>query len=206
MKKVIRYIISACLLMAFAAPAVKAQSVKMSPIILVGAPNLQYEQAFSRRITANIDAFWLPWLFKKNEEVFRVMELAGEVRYYIKESGRTDMSMPSGLYAGVYAMYGQFNIGMLKNNDLEQSYRDKGWAMSAGVSVGYKVPINARWAIDANLGLGFAHLQWDKYKLGGFYADYPLQTKKTRLWIGPTRFNIAVVYNIPPDMFRWKHK
>lgn len=206
MKKVIKYLISACLLMAFAAPAVKAQSVKMSPIILVGAPNLQYEQAFSRRITANIDAFWLPWLFKKNEEVFRVFELAGEVRYYIKESDRTDMSMPSGFYAGVYAMWGQFNIGLLKDNDMEKSTRDSGWALSAGVSVGYKIPINARWAIDANLGLGIAHMQWNKYKLGGFYASWPLEKKKTRLWVGPTRFNISVVYNIPPDIFRWKHK
>ena len=101
-----------------------------------------------------------------------------------------------GFYIGPYAMYGNFNIGLLKHNDPLQSYRRRGWGVSGGISTGYKFAFNSRWGLDLNIGLGYAHLQYNKYYLGGEYVNFPLERKKTKRWIGPTKFGINLTYNI----------
>ena len=50
--------------------------------------------------------------------------------------------------------------------------------------------------LDVNLGVGYAHLQYNKYLLGGEWAHYPLEKKNTKMWIGPTKFGVHLVYNI----------
>lgn len=50
--------------------------------------------------------------------------------------------------------------------------------------------------LDLNIGLGYAHLQYNKYYLGGEYVNFPLERKKTKRWIGPTKFGINLTYNI----------
>ena len=50
--------------------------------------------------------------------------------------------------------------------------------------------------LDLNLGVGYVHFQYDKYKLGGEYANFPLEVKKTKQWIGPTKFGVSLTYNI----------
>ncbi len=72
----------------------------------------------------------------------------------------------------------------------------KGWGISAGLSLGYKFYLSKRFRLDLNLGLGYAHLQYDKYQLGGEWADYPLELKDTRAWFGPTKFGVHLVYNL----------
>ncbi|MEG0647292.1 MAG: DUF3575 domain-containing protein, partial [Bacteroides sp.] len=49
---------------------------------------------------------------------------------------------------------------------------------------------------DTNIGLGYAHMQYNKYLLGGEWADYPLSIKDTKAWIGPTKFGVNLVYNL----------
>lgn len=93
-------------------------------------------------------------------------------------------------------MYGNFNIGLLKKNDPLLSYRRKGWGVAGGVSTGYKFAFNSRWGIDLNIGIGYAHLQYDKFNLGGEYVSFPLEKKKTKVWIGPTKFGVNLTYNI----------
>ena len=46
------------------------------------------------------------------------------------------------------------------------------------------------------MGVGYAHFQYDKYKLGGEYVNFPLELKKTKQWIGPTKFGVSLTYNI----------
>ena len=104
--------------------------------------------------------------------------------------------MIHGFYIGPYAMYGTFNIGLLKHNDPLRSYRRKGWGVSGGITFGYKYAFNSRLALDMNIGVGYAHFQYDKYKLGGEYVNFPLELKKTKQWIGPTKFGVSLTYNI----------
>ncbi|NDV84134.1 DUF3575 domain-containing protein [Bacteroides sp. 51] len=196
MKTVIRYILGVAVLSAMTT-IVSAQSIKINtPLWLTGSPNVGFEYTLTRQVTLNADVLWMPYLFKKNEEVFRIFQGTIEARYYLDPRNYYTNDSWDGFYVGPYAMYGNFNIGLLKNDDMAQSTRRKGWGVSGGVSTGYKFAFGTRWALDLNIGLGYAHLQYDKYPLGGEYVNYPLEQKKTRKWIGPTKFGVHLVYNI----------
>lgn len=66
-----------------------------------------------------------------------------ELRYYVNPRNFYTNDSWDGFYIGPYAMYGNFNIGLLKHNDPLQSYRRKGWGVSGGISTGYKFAFNS---------------------------------------------------------------
>ncbi len=173
-----------------------AQSLKINiPITLVGTPNIGAEFTLSQQFTINGDILWTPYMFKKHEEVFRVLMGSADLRYYISPKYYYTNDTFDGFYVGPYLLGGNFNIGLYEGEG-ETSYRRKGWGVSGGVSLGYKFYIAKRFRMDVNLGLGYAHMQYNKYYLGGEWADYPMAYKNTRSWIGPTKFGVHLVYNL----------
>ena len=195
-KKVIRYVLGVAIL-STVTTTVAAQSIKTNiPLWLTGSPNIGFEYTLTRQVTLNAEALWMPYMFKDGEEVFRILEGSIEARYYLDPRNYYTNDTWDGFYVGPYAMYGNFNIGLIKDDDKESSVRRKGWGVSGGISAGYKFAFGTRWALDINLGLGYAHLQYDKYPLGGEYVNYPLELKRTRQWIGPTKLGVHIVYNI----------
>ena len=195
MKRTIRILVLG-LVLVLAAPAVKAQAIKTNvPLLLVGTPNVGMEFTASQQFTTNLDILWMPYMFKKHEEVLRALVGSADLRYYVKPRYYYTNNMYDGFYLGPYVEAGNFNIGFWRGEERE-SYRYKGWGISAGLSLGYKFYLSKRFRLDLNLGLGYAHLQYDKYQLGGEWADYPLELKDTRAWFGPTKFGVHLVYNL----------
>ena len=195
MKRTIRILVLG-LVLVLAAPAVKAQAIKTNvPPLLVGTPNVGMEFTVSQQFTTNLDILWMPYMFKKHEEVLRALVGSADLRYYVKPRYYYTNNMYDGFYLGPYVEAGNFNIGFWRGEERE-SYRYKGWGISAGLSLGYKFYLSKRFRLDLNLGLGYAHLQYDKYQLGGEWADYPLELKDTRAWFGPTKFGVHLVYNL----------
>ena len=195
MKRTIRILVLG-LVLVLAAPAVKAQAIKTNvPLLLVGTPNVGMEFTVSQQFTTNLDILWMPYMFKKHEEVLRALVGSADLRYYVKPRYYYTNNMYDGFYLGPYVKAGNFNIGFWRGEERE-SYRYKGWGISAGLSLGYKFYLSKRFRLDLNLGLGYAHLQYDKYQLGGEWADYPLELKDTRAWFGPTKFGVHLVYNL----------
>lgn len=176
---------------------VAAQSIKINtPLWLTGSPNIGFEYTLTRQVTLNAEALWMPYMFKSGEEVFRILQGTIEARYYWDPRNYYTNDSWDGFYIGPYAMYGNFNIGLIKDNNKAESIRRRGWGVSGGITTGYKFAFGTRWALDLNIGIGYAHLQYNKYPLGGEYVHYPLELKKTRKWIGPTKFGVHLVYNI----------
>lgn len=181
----------------FNANNAKAQMVKVNaPLILAGTPNVGFEFTVSQQMTINADVLWMPYMFKKTEEVFRSFQTSADLRYYVKPKYFYTNNMFDGFYVGPYIMYGDYNIGIKKKDDTKTSNRYQGWGLSTGVSLGYKFYLSRRLRLDVNLGLGYAHLQYDTYELGGEYADYPTSIKDTRSWVGPTKFGVHLGYNL----------
>ena len=195
MKRTIRILVLG-LVLVLAAPAVKAQAIKTNvPLLLVGTPNVGMEFTVSQQFTTNLDILWMPYMFKKHEEVLRALVGSADLRYYVKPRYYYTNNMYDGFYLGPYVEAGNFNIGFWRGEERE-SYRYKGWGISAGLSLGYKFYLSKRFRLDLNLGLGYAHLQYDKYQLAGEWPDYPLELKDTRAWFGPTKFGVHLVYNL----------
>lgn len=172
-----------------------AQALKVNmPLILVGTPNIGAEFTISQQLSINGDILWAPYMFKKREDVFRALIGSVDLRYYVKPRYYYTNDMFDGFYVGAYVEGGDFNIGLYRKD--RQSYRYKGWGISGGVSLGYKFYLSKRFRLDLNLGLGYAHLQYDKYFLGGEWAEYPISYKDTKGWIGPTKFGVHLVFNL----------
>jgi hypothetical protein len=196
MKTVIKYMLGVVVLSTLTA-TVSAQSIKINiPLWLTGSPNIGFEYTLTRQVTLNTEVLWMPYMFKEGEEVFRVSEGVAEIRYYLNPCNFYTNDSWDGFYVGPYTMYGSFNIGLIENHDKASSVRRKGWGVSGGITAGYKFALGTRMGLDINIGLGYAHLQYDKYPLGGQYVDYPLELKNTKKWIGPTKFGIHLVYNM----------
>lgn len=196
LKSIIRHILAVAFLFCVSLQS-EAQSVKVNiPFWLTGSPNVGIEYALTRQLTVNGEVLWMPYMFKKHEEVFRVVQAAVDFRYYVNPRHYYTNDSWDGFYIGPYGMFGNFNIGLLKNGDIAQSYRHKGWGVSGGITTGYKFAFGNRWGLDLNIGLGYAHLVYDKYLLGSEYVAFPVERKKVRNWIGPTKFGVNLSYNI----------
>lgn len=197
MKRFLQYVLVSLALCLFYCPTSQAQVIKTNiPLILTGTPNIGAEWSIGKQLTVNGDILWAPYLFKKDEEVFRVLIGSIDMRYYVNPKYYYTNDLWDGFYIGPYAMYGNFNIGLKNKDENKKSYRRKGWGVSAGISTGYKFYLSSRFRLELNLGLGYAHLQYDKYELGGEYVHYPLERKKTKAYVGPTKFGVHLVYNI----------
>ena len=84
MKRTIRILVLG-LVLVLAAPAVKAQAIKTNvPLLLVGTPNVGMEFTVSQQFTTNLDILWMPYMFKKHEEVLRALVGSADLRYYVK--------------------------------------------------------------------------------------------------------------------------
>ena len=174
-----------------------AQALKINiPITLAGTPNIGAEFTISQQLSINGDILWAPYMFKKNhEQVFRALIGSVDLRYYVSPKYYYTNDMFDGFYVGPYVMSGNFNIGIYKGAG-KTSYRYKGWGISGGVSLGYKFYLSKRFRLDLNLGIGYAHLQYDRFFLGGEWSDSALSYKDTKSWIGPTKFGAHLVYNL----------
>ncbi len=197
MKKIIKIIVVAFLVLLTIPNKAEAQAIKTNvPYLLLGIPNMGAEFSISKKLSINGDILWAPYLFKKDEEVLRSLQGSVEIRYYVDPRYYYSSNIYDGFYIGPYLLAGDFNVGFKKNEDPLENFRRQGWGISTGVSIGYKVFLSNRFRVDFNLSLGYAHLQYDKYYLGGEWSNYPLEVKDTKAWIGPTKVGISLVYNL----------
>jgi hypothetical protein len=68
------------------------------------------------------------------------------------------------------------------------------WNYAVGVSYGYSLPISKRLNIDFSMGVGY---MWGKYNKYIPVDDcYVWQASKSRRWIGPTKAEITLVWQI----------
>ena len=161
----------------------------------MGTPMNGMEWTVSKQCAVNVDSHWMPYMFKRTEEIYRGLQLTADFRYNINPEYYYTNDLFDGFYLGPYAMYFDFNMGRKKHEEMSENRRYTGWGISGGVSVGYKMYLSKRFRLDFNLGLGFAHLQYDTYILGAENTR-PIAKKDTRAWIGPTKIGVHLVYNL----------
>lgn len=138
-----------CAICMTAMPAM-AQDVALKTNTLYYAtatPNLAVEIGLDDQWTLDIGAAYKP--FKLNDEHYaRFWFAQPEARYWFCEKFE-------GHFVGLHAHGGQFYCGW------DDTIYD-GYLAGAGISYGYDWILSPHWNLEATIGVGFAHLWYDK--------------------------------------------
>ena len=174
-----------------------AQSVMVKTNMLyAGAtltPNVGAEIRLGNKSTLDIGGAYNPWNLKGSEDnnkKFVHWMSQVEYRYWLCRSF-------DGHFLGAYILASQYNISQ-KNIDFimgrnSQKYRYQGYGLGVGTSYGYQWLITKNWSLEANLGIGLAFMDYDKYECSqcGKHDD-----KVQKVHIGLTRLGINLIYFI----------
>ena len=108
-----------------------------------------------------------------------------ELRQYF---GRRAAAKPlQGWHIGLYGQMLTYDFMA----DMDGIIQNK-WSWSAGLALGYSIPVRKRLNIDFTLGAGY---HWGKYKT--YHKDdncYVWESTRQRKWIGPTRLEVSLVW------------
>lgn len=177
---------------ALAATAVHAQRVVLKHNVLldvVHSPNLSLELGLTPKQTLDIQVGFNPFTYNSvDNSKFRHITMQPEWRYWTCERF-------NGWFFGVHAHAGRFNAGNvtlpLNLFHTVQNARYEGWFAGAGVGAGYQLPLSRRWSVEAELGLGYAYVDYDKFACGKCGT---LQQDGSSHYFGVTRAGLSLVY------------
>lgn len=157
--------------------------------------NLGTEFTVGKKQTLDLSGNLNLWTFSENRKMKHWLAQP-EWRFWL-------CSPFSRSFFGVHAHAGQFNFGGMlpfgfsegKMFGLESSTlrenRYEGWAVGGGISYGYAWIIGNHWNLEAEIGLGYAYLDYDRFACPkcGQKTD-----SGTRHYVGPTKAAISLVY------------
>jgi len=171
-----------------------AQQVVIKNNLLYDAtstPNLSLEFGLNKKQTFDVQVGFNPFdLDKQANKKFKHIAIQPEWRYWTCERF-------NGLFFGIHAHAGRFNVSNMKFpggilHTLEKN-RYEGWFVGAGVGMGYQLVLNRRWSLEAELGAGYAYLDYDKFRCN---TCGNLEASKTKDYFGLTKAALSVVYVI----------
>lgn len=149
---------------------------------LTASPNIGVEYSFHPKMTAAVSGSYNPFTFKNNRKMKHWL-VQGEYRYWLSESFK-------GHYFGAHVTGGIYNMGNLPMGSMKK-YRFEGGAYATGFTYGYQWLVSNRVNIGADIGFGYAHLDYKKYycatcgdKVDHYTSDY----------FGPTKIGVSIIY------------
>ncbi len=174
---------------------VKAQKVALKTNLLYDASatiNLGLEFGISPKWTLDLSGNYNAWKFSDDKK-WKHWFIQPEARYWFCEKF-------SGHFLGFHLHGGQYNVEnfdpgfKLFNSDLRKisENRFQGWFLGAGVGYGYTWVLGKHWNFEAEIGLGYAYTQFDKFECHN--CGRKLESNKTHHYFGPTKAAINLVY------------
>lgn len=142
-----------------------------------------FELGISPKQTLDLSANLNLWTFS-NDKKFKHWLLQPEWRFWTKQRF-------SGCFIGIYAHFGQFNV-----RTKSSSPRYEGWLYGIGASYGYQWQLGNRWHMEAELGLGYVHFDYDKF---GCCKCGKLEKSGHHNYFGPTKVALTLIYMIGPS-------
>lgn len=143
-------------------------------------PSLGFEIELHPHITLDFPVM-MNFVDLTDEHALRTIAFQPEARWWLKTARE------GGHFFGVHTHVAWYN---LKWN--ERRYQGgKRPLAGVGVSYGYRLPFNRHWAAEANIGFGYANMEYDTYYNidNGAYID----TRLRNYW-GLTRAGVSLIY------------
>ncbi len=149
--------------------------------------NAGVEMGLSPKWTLDISGNYNPWTFGSTEPKTRLKHwlVQPEARYWLCEKF-------NGHFFGAHAHYGEYNVGGIKFlGDNLKNNRYQGNLYGAGISYGYQWLLSNHWSMEAVIGVGWAHLDYDKYPC----ADCgTVQASEIKDYFGVTKAALSIIY------------
>ncbi|MCC8146813.1 MAG: DUF3575 domain-containing protein [Bacteroidales bacterium] len=171
---------------------IHAQKVAVKNNLLYDAtltPNLGMEFDVGKKSTLDVNVGYNPFNFSNNKK-FKHWLAQPEYRYWTCESF-------NGMFFGLHAHGGQFNIAGLKLPfgilPKWENRRFEGYFYGGGVSFGYQWILSNRWNIEASLGVGYARIHYDEYEC---IECGPKSGSDVYNYFGPTKLTLSFIYFI----------
>lgn len=190
-----KQLVSFLFLLSIVAVSARAQDVALKTNLLYDATstmNIGAEIGLSRKLTLDISGNLNPWVFNKNtNSKIQHILIQPEIRYWLCERF-------NGHFFGAHAHWGNYNAGAidlpfgLTENTLTK-YRYRGNLYGFGVGYGYQWVFRSRWAVEAELGVGYTYFKYDRYECrncGKFTGN-----NKSN-YLGPTKLAVSLIYII----------
>ncbi len=145
-------------------------------------PNLGVEFGLSKKTTLDVSGNYNFWEFSDHKKLKHWL-VQPEVRFWTCERFY-------GHFIGIHGHYAEYNVGGIKFLGLKD-HRYQGNLYGGGVSYGYHWIVNKHWSIEATIGVGYAHLRYDKYECG---ECGELLKHRHKNYVGPTKAGINLIY------------
>lgn len=150
--------------------------------------NIGVEIATTSKNTLDLYVNWNPWE-PSGGRLIKHLLIQPEYRFWFCEKF-------TGSFLGIHLHGGLFNIGGVKLPfDLYpglRNHRFSGRFLGGGVSYGYQWVLTKSWNLEANIGAGYAFLNYDKYECGN--CGQRLETDKEKHYLGPTKAALSIIY------------
>lgn len=146
--------------------------------------NLETEFGVGKKLTMDVSANLNPWNY--SDRTMKHWLVQPELRYWVCKPFL-------GTFWGIHAHYGKFNVNSILPFRTDLDYRYEGWLVGAGVSVGHQWIISNRWSVEAELGVGYAHIKSDKFAC--WRCGRKVASEHTN-YFGPTKVALSFMYFI----------
>lgn len=166
----LRHLVLVALFAIVASASASAQGyAKLNGIYaLGGVVNPQLEFRLSPHSALQTEVVYSPWR-SINDHHMHFGIFMNEYRYYLRSAN-------DGLYVGAHAGMVLFDMSKPQFADgrivLQDRY-SKGYGVVAGVVVGYEWRFAKRWLLDAYVGFGYMHSNYNGYSLDGVIDMHP---------------------------------
>lgn len=149
--------------------------------------NLGVEIGLSKKSTLEISANYNPWE-KSNMKMFKLLAFQPEYRYWFCDRF-------NGHFIGIHAHGGIYQAAGIDMPwgiwDELKDHRFKGHFYGAGISYGYQWIMSKHWNIEANIGVGYARVKYEKYPCVECGEKIEESHKN---YFGPTKGAISLIY------------
>lgn len=181
-----------------------AQKVGLKTNLLYDAaltPNVGIEIGLAPKWTLDVPASYNGWILSE-EQRWKHWMLQPGVRYWFCDRFGAH-------FVGVHTHGGQYNFGGFDGKVVFPGWdgnlhytptdfrafkdsRYQGWFVGAGVSYGYAWVLGDHWNLEAEIGVGYAYTQYDRFRCTG--CGKKVEEAVPHHYVGPTKASLSLVY------------
>lgn len=147
-------------------------------------PNLAFEIRTGGRMSIDMPVSYNAWEWQNYRKWKHILVQPG-LRLWARETF-------GGHFFGLHAHYAFYNVGNLHKffSPYMQAHRFEGWLAGAGVSWGYRWNFSRRAAMEVELGVGYARMEYDKYEC---VTCNDFVGSETKNYFGPTKAAVNMI-------------